>query len=193
MQTSPPQRQQSGTSCPEPSPWRLSRYLFISYRTPACRPHRRAAQVTATTGHVDNPADRVKFRRLDKTAAIMSRTKSSQDTGRIRWRLPRNKPRSNSPKALRRRAGTDRAADAQAQRHPAGALRSRPRADDADQEHPRRSVLHHLSHRARGGSRRHRLRRLDGRHARRGADADLAALRRWPTCWPRWRSPTRSR
>src|SRR5665647_274131 len=37
-------------------------------------------------------------------------------------------------------------ANAQAQRHPPGALRSRPRADDADQEHPRRSVLHLLPH-----------------------------------------------
>ncbi len=43
----------------------------------------------------------------------------------------------------------------------------------ADQEPARRSLLHHLPHRARGGSGRHRLRRLDGRHARRGADADF--------------------
>ena len=40
---------------------------------------------------------------------------------------------------------------------------------------------------------RHRLRRLDGRHARRGADADIAVSRRSPTCWRRSRSPIRSR
>ena len=32
-----------------------------------------------------------------------------------------------------------------------------------------------------------------GGTARRGADADLAALPRSPMCWPRWRSPIRSR
>jgi sulfopyruvate decarboxylase alpha subunit len=42
--------------------------------------HRRKAQVTATVGHVDNPGDRVKFRRLRKTAAITSRTKNRRET-----------------------------------------------------------------------------------------------------------------
>jgi sulfopyruvate decarboxylase alpha subunit len=38
--------------------------------------HRRSAQITATIGHVDNPADRVKFRRLDRTVAITSRART---------------------------------------------------------------------------------------------------------------------
>ena len=40
--------------------------IFLTYRTPAYRPHHRRAQVTATVRHVDNPADHVKFRRLDQ-------------------------------------------------------------------------------------------------------------------------------
>jgi hypothetical protein len=40
--------------------------IFVIYRTPAYRPHRRQAQVKATLGHVDNPADHVKFRRVDR-------------------------------------------------------------------------------------------------------------------------------
>jgi hypothetical protein len=35
------------------------------YRTPAGGPHRRPAQVDITAGHVDNPADHVKFRRFE--------------------------------------------------------------------------------------------------------------------------------
>jgi hypothetical protein len=42
---------------------------------PVYQPHRLAAQVTAAIRHVDNLADRVKFRRLDRTAANTLRTK----------------------------------------------------------------------------------------------------------------------
>jgi hypothetical protein len=42
--------------------------IFLTYRTSAYRPHHRRAQVTATVRHVDNPADHVKFRRVDKMA-----------------------------------------------------------------------------------------------------------------------------
>jgi hypothetical protein len=37
---------------------------------PAAWPHRHRAQTTVTTGHVDNPAGRVKFRRHNKTTAM---------------------------------------------------------------------------------------------------------------------------
>src|SRR5579859_7013844 len=66
-----------------------------------------------------------------------------------------------------------RPANPQAQRDPAGALCAGPRVDAADQGTSRRSVLHDVSDRARGRSGRHRFRRLDGRPAWRGADADL--------------------
>ena len=168
-------------------------YFYVSYRTPACRWHRRRRRSRYDRGMLTIPAIASSFGASSDRASRDPRRerKIVAEQGRIRWRLPRNKtsPQTFAGEELAR----DRAANAQAQRHPAGALRSRPRADDADQEHPRRSVLHHLPHRARGRSGRHRLRRLDGRHARRGADADLAVSRRWPTCWRRWRCPTRFR
>jgi hypothetical protein len=37
---------------------------------PTASPHRHRTQTTMTTGHVDNPAVRVKFRRLNKTTAM---------------------------------------------------------------------------------------------------------------------------
>jgi len=43
--------------------------MFSLFHIVACR-HRRGAQITGTTGHVDNPAGGVKFRRHNKTTAM---------------------------------------------------------------------------------------------------------------------------
>ena len=152
---------------------------------------RRDAGPLLTIRHVDNPGDRVKFWRLDGAAACcreQARRKARENLdGTCRGTNVAPETASNRPctegfarnrlratKAPHRgRLARGGAANAQAQRHPAGALRSRPRADDADQEYSRRPVLHDISDRARRRSGRHRLRRVDGRHARRGADADL--------------------
>ena len=126
------------------------------------------------SGHVDNPGDAHKFIAL---AAIVSRKRGivahteNSIGGSLREQTSPKKALSAKGLAAEELARSG-AADAEAKRHPAGALCARSRADHADQEHSRRPVLHHLPHRARGRSRRHRLRRLDGRHEGRGADAD---------------------
>jgi sulfopyruvate decarboxylase alpha subunit len=47
---------------------------------PTAWPHRHRAQTTATTGHVDNPAVRVKFRRLNKATAIWIANENRRET-----------------------------------------------------------------------------------------------------------------
>jgi hypothetical protein len=45
-------------------PKSLTSRFFFSYGTPVLRPPHRHTQITIRRGHVDNPAIRVKFRRL---------------------------------------------------------------------------------------------------------------------------------
>src|ERR1700761_1724264 len=56
---------------------------------------RRSVQTTDTPGHVDNPGDRVKFRRLTTIGGHVANETSSRGTRRMRWQLPRPKPRPN--------------------------------------------------------------------------------------------------
>jgi sulfopyruvate decarboxylase alpha subunit len=56
---------------------RYFRYSFIARRHTVGITVRRRSPVRSE--HVDNPADRVKFRRLDQTAAITSRTKNRRE------------------------------------------------------------------------------------------------------------------
>ena len=160
------------------------------YRTPAVRRHRAATQGTGTMRHVDNTGDRVKFRRLDEVAGdpvANERCRKARENSMAPAERPMSSRKSHRPtsdrkasdgktsgeKASHEQAWHDGGAgNLQAQRHPAGTVCARPRADDTDPDTSRRSVLHDLSHRPRRRSGRHRLRRVDGRHARRRADAD---------------------
>ena len=178
----PLRRQSSGTTCP----CIPSRYLFACYLTSS---HAAAAPRDAGHGY-DQDMLTIPPRTSSFAAPKVSANETIVAEGRTRMAVAEEK---TSPEASGEELARDGAANAQAQRHPPGPLRARPRPDDADPEFARRSVFHHLPHRARGGSGRHRLRRLDGRHAGRGADADVRVSRRWPTSWRRWRSPTRSR
>src|SRR6185437_8724225 len=86
------------------------------------------------SGYVDNPGDRVKFRRFGGTASgIVANCRGGKAQGEFDGGCRRI--RTASPGLAR--CG---AAIAQAQRYQARALRSRSRADDADQESSRRSV-----------------------------------------------------
>ena len=88
------------------------------------------AQARIRSAHVDNPADRVKFRRSQDGRDHIAND-NRRETRENSMAVAEEKPRPTSREELARGG----AANAQAQRHPAGALRSRPRADDADQEH----------------------------------------------------------
>jgi sulfopyruvate decarboxylase alpha subunit len=64
--------------------------LSVVYRTPAEPWHRREAQATDTSGHVDNPADAVKFRRLsattrERTMAVAEGLTSPQSLNEKSW------------------------------------------------------------------------------------------------------------
>jgi hypothetical protein len=53
---------------PEPPVHGIPSDIFVVYGTPAACGYRREAQITVAGGHVDKTGDRVKFRRLDRTA-----------------------------------------------------------------------------------------------------------------------------
>jgi hypothetical protein len=61
-------------------PMAISRlFSLVVYRTPAEPRHRPEAQATDTSGHVDNPADGVKFRRGSPAKSV--RNKGENDGG----------------------------------------------------------------------------------------------------------------
>src|SRR5207344_79466 len=74
-QTSRPRMQPSGTIWP----WALPVFSLLPVSHAPVPKASPSLQITVTTGHVDNPADDVKFRRHHKTAAMMSRTKNRRE------------------------------------------------------------------------------------------------------------------
>jgi len=165
--------------------------VCIAHRPAAVVPS--AAQITSLPSHVDNPAHGVSFGAPSNRKMTRER-KHRRNLGRPGWPPPRDKPRQ---------IFLDSAPDKSWHGIVQQSLKrndirlvpyvSRSRADDADQEPARRSLLHDLSDRARGRGGRHRLRRVDGRHARRSADADLGLCHARQRAGLAGRCPTRSR